>query len=546
MRIYGSDFGAGRFCTGLRGLRGSFFGNPRHPVIALLGAALLFFAGAAPGRAAEEGLADKVIEALGGMERLKATQAIRTTSSSINFGNMTSFAVGAPPIHLSNSEDVTLWEPASERFRIHSRLEALVPFPGGFDFEEAYDGTHPTRAGPRDFRPGTDPALPGAYLGARLKRLWLDHPQWLIALADGLDAMGSTVSENGRKYATLRIRALGDVWYASIDPDTFLPRSVAFHEVDALRGGKSRIEVRYSDWREMDGIMMPFRIEQIVFRALTRRVIRTEISLEAEVAGDEYRLADISTLEPLTKSDRYNAPDGTNMFNSDVRWGRNMSHWFLGRYAMGRSSEIRQHIPVEFREIAEGIFQITGTTHHNLVVVGPDSLAVFEAPFYAARSKEVLAALRQRWPDKPVQYLVLTHHHTDHIGGMGEYVKAGAQLVVAAANGGFFREIFAASEIGHGDIITIGERGELPDFGRPVELLWVPNSHAFDMIIAYFPDQKLLFATDIYSPGRPKQPPNYPGELLQAIRYYDLEVSQFIGGHGAGPDSFARFLEFAE
>ncbi len=501
---------------------------------------------AAPGLAAKEGLAEKVIAAMGGRERLEAVQAIRSTSHSINFGDMTSYAVGAPPIHLSDGEETALWEPTSGRFRIHARLQALVPFPRSFDFQEAYDGTHATRAGPRDFRPGTGPYLPGVYLGARLKRLWLDHPQWLIALADRIAATGGSVTENGKTYRSLKIRALGDDWYASIDPDTFLPRSVTFHEMDALRGGKGRIEVRYSDWREVDGIMMPYRIEETVFGALARRVIRTEISLEAKVADDNYRLADISTLQPPTKSDRYNSPDGTNMFNSDLRWGRNMSHWFLGRYAMGRGSEPRQFVPVEFREIGEGIFHITGTTHHNLVVVGPDSLAVFEAPFYGARSREVLAALHRRWPGKPVQYLILTHHHTDHIGGMIEYVKAGAQLVVAAANENFFREILAASEIKRREIITIGERGELPDFGRPVELLWVPNSHAFDMIVAYFPDQKLLFATDIYSPGRPKQPPNYPGELLQAIRYYDLDISQFIGGHGAGPDSFARFLEFAE
>lgn len=490
---------------------------------------IAFFAAAGPGLTAERGLVEKVIDALGGEDRLRAVKSVKITSSSINFGSMTSYAVDAPPIHLSDGEDEILWEPRSQRFRLHSKLKAIVPFPSDFDFEEAFDGTYATRRGPKDYRRSDDPALPGAYLGARHKRLQLDNPHWQLRR---MSSVGRR-STYGKKMYVLEL-GQDNSWEMLVDPDSMLPHSMKVEEIDGLHGTVA-LEIRYSDWREVDGIMMPYRIEEITGGVLSRREVRTEILVNVEVSDEIFRLADVAQLEEYKNSERL--------------WGWKMSHWFLGRYAMGRGSETRQFVPVEFREIGEGIFHITGTTHHNLVVVGPDSLAVFEAPFYGARSKEVLAALRRRWPGKPVQYLILTHHHTDHIGGMIEYVKAGAQLVVAAANENFFREILAASEIEQRieqrEIITIGERGELPDFGRPVELLWVPNSHAFDMIVAYFPDQKLLFATDIYSPGRPKQPPNYPGELLQAIRYYDLDVSQFIGGHGAGPDSFARFLEFA-
>ncbi|MCH8862508.1 MAG: MBL fold metallo-hydrolase [Proteobacteria bacterium] len=475
-------------------------------------------------------MAERVVEAMGGMERLKAVRSIRTNSHSINFGSMTSYAAGAPPIHLSDGEDTTIWEPMSRRFSIHLRLKALVPFPGEFNFKEAFDGTYATRSGPRDYRRQTDPALPGAYLGARLKRLSLEYPQWLFVKADSVTPAGVR-SVNGKEMPVLDIRALNENWRVSIDPDTDLPHSVVVREIDGLRGS-ILVETRYSDWRAVDGVMMPFRVAQFTGGTLSRRETRTEISLNVDVAESDFRLADISDIEQ---------PDP-----SDVTWGWGMTHWFLGRYAMGRSSEMRQITPVALRQIGERIFQVTGTSHHNLVIVGPHSLAVIEAPFYPARSKVVLAALRQRWPDKPVQYLVLTHHHTDHVGGMDEYVKAGAQLAVAAGNKAFFENILTGSGIRHKEILTVRERRLLPDFGRQIELLSVPNSHAFEMIVAYFPDQKLLFATDLYSPGRPKQPPNYPSELLQAIEYYGLDVERLIGGHGTGPDDFSRFMESAK
>lgn len=519
--------------------------------IAALSALLLIFAGAASGFAAELSLSDKVIAAMGGRERLMAAEAIRITSHSINFGNMTSYAVGAPPIHLSDGEDETLWQPATERYRIHARLSALVPFPGGFDFEEAYDGTFTTRAGPKDYRPGTDPGLPGAYLGARLKRLWLDNPQWLIALHNPITASGGLI-KNGKHYLNLVVELHRSRFTVLIDPDTFLPVSLVTHEFDGFSGAVVRTDIKYSDWREVDGIMMPFRIEQLILGALTRRVIRTDAAIITNVPDAEYRLTDVSGLVPPERSEKYLSADGsTNMYLSDVQWGRDMSNWFLGRYAMGRGSETRQMAPVDFREIGEGIFHVTGSTHHNLVIVGPNSLAVIDAPFYPRRSKEVLLALRKRWPEKPVQYLILTHHHADHMGGMSEYTKGGAQLVVAAGNKATFQRNFDGNGLlGRGDqrreILEVSDRRMLPDFGRQVELLWVPNSHAFHMLVAYFPEEKLLFATDIYSPGRPKQPPNFPGELLNAIEFYDLDVERLIGGHGGGPDSFARFLEFAE
>jgi glyoxylase-like metal-dependent hydrolase (beta-lactamase superfamily II) len=50
-----------------------------------------------------------------------------------------------------------------------------------------------------------------------------------------------------------------------------------------------------------------------------------------------------------------------------------------------------------------------------------DHLVVFDAPIGDGHSATVLGLLRAKYPNKPVKFLVLTHHHMDHAGGLRAY-----------------------------------------------------------------------------------------------------------------------------
>jgi alkyl sulfatase BDS1-like metallo-beta-lactamase superfamily hydrolase len=50
------------------------------------------------------------------------------------------------------------------------------------------------------------------------------------------------------------------------------------------------------------------------------------------------------------------------------------------------------------------------------------------------RSQAVLAALKKNFPDKPVRFLVSTHFHNDHTGGVRAYIAAGATVVTGKVN----------------------------------------------------------------------------------------------------------------
>src|SRR5205085_3328679 len=78
---------------------------------------------------------------------------------------------------------------------------------------------------------------------------------------------------------------------------------------------------------------------------------------------------------------------------------------------------------------------LAGGTHNVLFVAFNDYVLVIEAPeaiLYNNNSVTALAKIKETVPGKPIKYLVLTHHHSDHAGGFREYVAEGATIVTTA------------------------------------------------------------------------------------------------------------------
>jgi glyoxylase-like metal-dependent hydrolase (beta-lactamase superfamily II) len=89
------------------------------------------------------------------------------------------------------------------------------------------------------------------------------------------------------------------------------------------------------------------------------------------------------------------------------------------------------------------------------------------------------------------------------------------------------------------------EKKVLTDGSRGVEIYPITNSHAEGMLVAYLPREKLLFVTDLFSPGAPRQVPVWCSELLTALERYDLKVERIIGGHGNKVSTLAELRQAA-
>jgi glyoxylase-like metal-dependent hydrolase (beta-lactamase superfamily II) len=168
-------------------------------------------------------------------------------------------------------------------------------------------------------------------------------------------------------------------------------------------------------------------------------------------------------------------------------------------------------VSVQLNQLAPGVWRAEGGSHHSLVIEQPEGLLVVEGPQNAVRSRAVLDTLRSRFPGKAVRQVVNTHHHWDHSGGLREYMAAGIPVVTHARNVEFVRGIAAARKTVAPDELSRRPRAPVITAVRDslaigtgdarVVLYPLPTSHAEGLLVAFLPSHRLLFTSDVLTPG---------------------------------------------
>ena len=88
---------------------------------------------------------------------------------------------------------------------------------------------------------------------------------------------------------------------------------------------------------------------------------------------------------------------------------------------------------VKSEKTADGVWFIDGDSHNSVLIEMKDYLIVVEAPLGDDRSTAVMAEVKKLVPNKPIKYLVNTHHHFDHSGGIRAYAAEGVTIVTHEA-----------------------------------------------------------------------------------------------------------------
>ena len=199
-------------------------------------------------------------------------------------------------------------------------------------------------------------------------------------------------------------------------------------------------------------------------------------------------------------------------------------------------------------KVADGIFWITGGSHHSLAVDMGDHVVVIEAPQNEARSDLVIATTKKLIPGKPIRMVVNTHLHFDHSGGLRRYVAEDATVVTHAANTAFFEKAWAGPRTLLPD--QMATSGKKPMFqsvtdrsvlkgsnNRTIELhVLTGNPHNEQTLVAWLPAEKLLFQSDMMNP--PAQGAQIPPPTTTITNFYDnlirlkIAPDRIVGGHG--------------
>jgi glyoxylase-like metal-dependent hydrolase (beta-lactamase superfamily II) len=200
-------------------------------------------------------------------------------------------------------------------------------------------------------------------------------------------------------------------------------------------------------------------------------------------------------------------------------------------------------------KLADGVYLILGG-YASVAVDFKDYIVVIEGPQSEERASAIIAEAKRLIPGKPIRYVINTHHHFDHSGGLRTFVAEGATVVTHEVNRPYYEKTFAAPHTISPDKLaeskrkptfeTMTEKKVLTDGNHVIELHHLLGSgHNEGLLVAYLPKEKILVEADAYNPPAQADAPipmpvsPYTANLVETVDRLKLDVQTIIPIHYA-------------
>jgi glyoxylase-like metal-dependent hydrolase (beta-lactamase superfamily II) len=213
------------------------------------------------------------------------------------------------------------------------------------------------------------------------------------------------------------------------------------------------------------------------------------------------------------------------------------------------------------RELAPGVYAVLGDTGRGVegrpnagFVVTEGGVVVIDALASPRQGEQLLRTIRGI-TDRPVSWLVLTHHHPDHHFGAVVLRKAGARVMahpdtrVLAAEGGEDALIADWVRVVGLDAMRGFEFANSPDRkvtgsdtlrvgGRTIVVTHPGQGHSAGDLLVWLPRERVLFAGDVLvEDGVSMVVDGNSSELLRVLGAVEgLRPAAVVPGHGAIPE----------
>jgi glyoxylase-like metal-dependent hydrolase (beta-lactamase superfamily II) len=207
-------------------------------------------------------------------------------------------------------------------------------------------------------------------------------------------------------------------------------------------------------------------------------------------------------------------------------------------------------VNVVMEPLAPGVFYVRGGSHHSVAIDQRDHIVVVEAPQDEARSEAVIAKVKETIPGKPIRYIVNSHVHFDHSGGLRTYAAEGATVVTHEMNRPYYERAWAEPRTIRPDRLaraprtvtfeTFTDKHVLGDGQRQIEVHRIAGSgHNDAYAMVYLPAERILIQVDAYAPLAPNAPPPtavnpFTVNLLENVDRLKLPVRTIAALHGPG------------
>ncbi len=348
---------------------------------------------------------------------------------------------------------------------------------------------------------GDNPNPAPAAAEERQLQIWLTPHGFLKAALEN-NATASSETDAGRKVTVISFTALGKFMVNGILNDQNLVEKVETWIPNPVLGDML-VETSYSDYQDFNGVRFPTRIQQRQGGYPTLELTVSSVQPNVSVALEVPEPVRQATVPPVR---------------------------------------------VESQRLADGVWLLGGGSHHSVAVEFQDFMAIVEGPRNEERSLAVIAEAKRLIPGKPIRYVVNTHHHLDHSGGLRTYVAEGATVVTHEMNRPFYERVFRAQHTLIADMLakspkqatfeTLTEKHVLTDGTRTMEIHHIQgHQHNEGILMAYLPGERILIEGDAFSPRGPGVPfpanrIPYAEQLYENMQRLNLNVARIVPMHG--------------
>jgi len=199
---------------------------------------------------------------------------------------------------------------------------------------------------------------------------------------------------------------------------------------------------------------------------------------------------------------------------------------------------------VTTEKLGEGLYRLTTGpgSYDSVIVEFKDYVMMLEAGQSEARGLAYIAETKKLVPNKPIRYVMNTHPHSDHTGGLPPLVAEGATIITQKNNEAFFEKSLNTPRTLLNDTLAknpkkarieaVTDKKVYSDGTRTVEMYHVyPAPHSNGLLIAYIPKEKVVFQGDFSLPADGQPANDHVMALAPVLKKLNLDFERYINVH---------------
>jgi glyoxylase-like metal-dependent hydrolase (beta-lactamase superfamily II) len=295
---------------------------------------------------------------------------------------------------------------------------------------------------------------------------------------------------------------------------------------------------QFTGWKDYGGVKFPSKIVQ---RQWTPKIFELSVS--------NVRVNDPVNLTPAAAAAGKGAPGGAGAAKGGAPAPGGAGAAKGGPGGPGAAKGPAAPAGPLSEDLGGGFWLVTGG-YATIVADFKDYAMLVELGSNDERTEQVLAEAKRLVPNKPIRYVINTHFHFDHTGGLRAAVAEGITIVTHQSNKGLYEKVMANPHKLIPDKLEmtkprpvakvqyIGDKNVFTDGTHTIETYHLEGStHNDGMLIVWLPQQKILFNGDEFNvnnvePTAPVDNPNgYQVNLLAQIERLKLDVQRHIPVH---------------